>query len=515
MKKILFALSLAGLVSTATFTGCTSLDLYPVSTVTGAQYWKDADHFSAFMVGLHTQFREGSYNFFLLGEARSDVYGALPFGGEATQGMERLPSNTLNADNVGISNYAKIYNIINQANLMIHKAEETTVLSATEKGYYLGQAYGIRAFCYFHLLRSWGDVIIQTDYTDSPNISDLAKAVSPASQVLEFIKGDIKSSLDNYGTDYSFKQQKAYWSKAASLMLKADVYLWSAKKGGSNSDYEAAKSAILDMQQHATLGLESSYKSVFDYDNKGNKEIIFAFRGKVDEFSLWNGSYEYALIPQSTYLKSYFTEEGLSFDNNPNEKIFGQMRLEFQKKHYYTTFNDKDARKRATIKPVFKTKVASEETYGGSFSYKYQGTVLAGSPNRKMYDDYPIYRYAEALLFLAEAKAGLGESPATEINEVRERAFGKEYFDANKATLAYPNAAGDADVNEAILKERLCEFMVEGKRWYDLRRFGDEYVFKYTTADKTKPLRLLWPVDKTTLTNNRGLLQTPGYEDAN
>ena len=31
---------------------------------------------------------------------------------------------------------------------------------------------------------------------------------------------------------------------------------------------------------------------------------------------------------------------------------------------------------------------------------------------------------------------------------------------------------------EAILKERLREFFFEGKRWYDLRRFGKDYVFK-------------------------------------
>ena len=53
--------------------------------------------------------------------------------------------------------------------------------------------------------------------------------------------------------------------------------------------------------------------------------------------------------------------------------------------------------------------------------------------------------------------------------------------------------------------------MFEGKRWYDLRRFGNEYVFEYTTADASYPQRLLWPIDKNTLTNNPALEQTPGY----
>lgn len=144
---------------------------------------------------------------------------------------------------------------------------------------------------------------------------------------------------------------------------------------------------------------------------------------------------------------------------------------------------------------------------------------MEGSNERSWYDDYPIYRYADALLLLAEAKALLGEDPSTEINAVRERAYGSEYFNAHKNEVAYPNdkgsfyndnpfEAGDENVMEAILKERLREFFFEGKRWYDLRRFGKDYVLKYTTAQES---RLLWPINEGALTNNPALKQTPGY----
>lgn len=71
-----------------------------------------------------------------------------------------------------------------------------------------------------------------------------------------------------------------------------------------------------------------------------------------------------------------------------------------------------------------------------------------------------------------------------------------------------PFEAGDENVMEAILKERLREFFFEGKRWYDLRRFGKDYVLKYTTAQES---RLLWPINEGALTNNPALKQTPGY----
>ena len=107
-----------------------------------------------------------SYNFFLLGEPRADIYGDNPIGGEASQGMERLPFNTINKENVGISNYGDMYKIINQINQMIAKTTETTILTEATQNYYLGEAYGMRAYLYFHLLRSWGDVVLYLDYTE-------------------------------------------------------------------------------------------------------------------------------------------------------------------------------------------------------------------------------------------------------------------------------------------------------------------------------------------------------------
>jgi len=41
-----------------------------------------------------------------------------------------------------------------------------------------------------------------------------------------------------------------------------------------------------------------------------------------------------------------------------------------------------------------------------------------------------------------------------------------------------------------------------------LRRFGNQYVLKYTTAQES---RLLWPINEDALTNNPALKQTPGY----
>lgn len=185
----------------------------PISSISDANYWKSADQFDAFMTGLHTRFRDHAYNFFLLGEARSDVFGDLPFGGEASQGMERFPYNTLNEENPGISNYGKFYENINQLNLMILRTDETEILTEEQKNYYLGQAYGIRAFYYFHILRSWGDAVITTEPTFTVDVSNMAKEASPATDVMKQIKSDIEASVNAFGSDYTIKGQKACGQK--------------------------------------------------------------------------------------------------------------------------------------------------------------------------------------------------------------------------------------------------------------------------------------------------------------
>ena len=513
---------LAGL-SLLLFSRCDALDIDPTSSIADSNYWKTEAQFSTFNVGLHALLRECSFNFFLLGEPRADIYGDVPFGGEATQGMERLPFNTINKENTGISNFAGMYKVINQINLMIAKTKETTVLSEAGKNYYLGEAYGMRAYLYFHLLRSWGDVILYLDYTNgaSLDLSNLSKAASPAEEVMKQIKEDITASEKGFGSDYSFKYGRYYWSMAATQMLKGEVYLWSGRQmGGGTGDYSTAKAALQDLQQNGNLKLQDKFTDVFAYGNKENSEIIFAFKSIKDEFTMWKDyNWRNNMVPQREYMANYCDESGTPFMEIPGYNFHGLMRYQVKKDHYWKTFRENDSRLTGTLKAVYQKQEDGSIKYIAPFAYKFQGTTLEGSNERNWLDDYPIYRYADALLLLAEAKALLGEDPSTEINAVRERAYGSEYFNAHKNEVAYPNdkgsfyndnpfEGGDENVMEAILKERLREFFFEGKRWYDLRRFGNQYVLKYTTAQES---RLLWPINEDALTNNPALKQTPGY----
>jgi hypothetical protein len=333
-------------------------------------------------------------------------------------------------------------------------------------------------------------------------VSSLAKAASPQDSVMMLIKSDIDNSVNSFGTDYSFRNQKGYWSKAATLMLKAEVYLWTSYRGGGTADAGTAKDALTDIQNNvAGLTLLPNYADIFAAGNKGNSEIIFAIHNMLNESSLpFSGTF----FPQTGLIANFYdSADNRKFDV-ATDNWGGLLRAPI-KITTFRKFDDKDSRKWVSIQPAYNL-AGSDYQIAGCFVNKYQGEQNAGA--RVYTNDFPVYRYADLLLMLAEAKIILGQNPAAEINEVRARAYGANY-DAN--VQGYPHQAIDANPQEAILQERFFEFVFEGKRWYDLRRMGDNFVYEYTSIAPTDAYKLLWPIDRNSLTNNRALVQNPGY----
>jgi starch-binding outer membrane protein, SusD/RagB family len=509
MKKIIIQL-LFGLGVMALLNSCSKkLELSPVSSISDGNYWKTPDQFDAFVSGIHARFRSHNSSFQALGELRSDIFGTEPgnastFSGEATQGLERLWLQTLNLDNPGVSNFGGFYSNIVQLNLLIDKLNTTDIVTPANKAYYLGIAYGMRAYYYFHLLRTWGDVVIQTDPVTAVDISNLAKAASPVTEVMALIKSDIDKSVTSFGSNYTFRNTKSYWSKPASLMLKAEVFLWTANRTGGTADANTALAALTDIQTNtAGLALLSSYPSVFSSANKGNNEIIFSIRYLLNEATM--GYVSSSFTPQTGLIANFYDSAGNRQFNVTTDNWGGLLRAPVRVATF-RQFDDKDSRKWASIQPAYTRPSPGVYVIAGCFTNKFQGEQNAGS--RQYTNDYPVYRYADLLLMIAEAKIILGQSPATEINLVRARAYGANY---NATLHAFPNQVGDTDAKQALLRERLFEFVFEGKRWYDLRRLGDSYVFAYTTVLASESYKLLWPIDRNSLTNNRSLVQTPGY----
>src|SRR5688572_9856737 len=393
------------------------LDLAPISSISDENFWQTPEQVDVFVTGVHNRFRSNVAQFQYLGEMRSDIFGTDPgtsstFTGEATQGVERLWTNTLDMDNAGVGNFGGFYNNINQINLLISKLNESNIVTDANKKYYLGIAYGMRAYYYFQMYRSWGQVILQTEPTVSIDISNLAKAASPEADVIKLVKEDIAQSETNFGANYTYRNTKSFWSKPATLMLKAEVYLWTSYRGGAAADATTAKSALTEIQTNVGAALLPSFTNVFAPANKGNAEIIFAVRNRTDEAAL---PFAGTFLPQSGLIANFYDSVGARKFNVTTDNWGGLLRAPI-KIATFRKFDDKDSRKWVSIQPAYNLAGGTYQI-AGAFANKFQGEQTPAG--RQYTNDFPVYRNADLLLLLAEAKLALGEDPATEINLVR------------------------------------------------------------------------------------------------
>ena len=228
MKKLLSYIAVT--VLGFSLAGC--MDIEPTSTITDANYWKNSDQAQAFNQGLSSWMRSYADKYIIWGEMRTSIYSGTSFSGEAPQGYERLWNNTLEKSSAVVGNFGGLYTGINQINLMIDKVNEAGYLSDAQKKNFLGGAYGMRAFLYFQLLRTYGDVIIYLQHTEGKTIdlSKVARKQDPAADVMTQIKADIQASETAYNNNYKFVNGRTYWSLAATKMLKGEVYLWSGRR---------------------------------------------------------------------------------------------------------------------------------------------------------------------------------------------------------------------------------------------------------------------------------------------
>ena len=302
--------------------------------------------------------------------------------------------------------------------------------------------------------------------------------------------------------------KRLYWSKAATLTLKGEVYIWSGTHlGGGNSDYTVAKTAL---ESVATLDVELlvNYTGLWGTSNESNKEFIFSVDYTIDESTNFFSS----MTGRGTEVNPLFNSAGGSMNDFITN---GSNRYGPSEKVLIATDDALDSRKEATFMRLFIDDNGGagysnydSDKYSASLVNKFIGSVSSGV--RKADSDFPIYRYADVILLIAEAKNLLGEDPSSEINTIRQRAYGTNY---NAATHEYSNGTKTANT-KAILDERLKEFIAEGKRWWDLRRAGDSYVFENVetlSADNAYLLEL--PITVDMIGRNPLLKQTTGYPE--
>ena len=152
MTKNTFQVVLFFAMLTIGMTSCKkTLELTPQDSFGSGNFWKNEAQISGFMQGLHTQFRGNMFQFLRLGEMRGGGFTTAEIFPVSLNEVPLILQN-LEENSSGVSNWAGFYGPILQLNLFIQETEASTILTAARKSYFLGQAYAMRAYYYFHLL---------------------------------------------------------------------------------------------------------------------------------------------------------------------------------------------------------------------------------------------------------------------------------------------------------------------------------------------------------------------------
>lgn len=469
------------------------LNLTPESVIGANSYWKNQGDVESYVNGMYVRLRsDANDNLFFWGEARSEV---LSYGLQASEGRERYFENTLDRDAAG-PDWKNLYTVIHDANLIIKYAPSIDFDSEANKNIALAQAHAMRAYCYFIIAKVWGDAPVNTEPTEGFDPVNSFKARDNVSEVMNLVKSDVDAALGLF-PDNTFSNGRSQWSKPSVNALKGEVYLWTGKlMGGGTSDITTALTA-LESVHSADVELLSNYDEIFRYSNKGNKEILMAIH------------YEDLESGNNFNDGMYIRGDQIPANGDPAAKALlgegGGLNRWAPSELFRNQWTDDDTRKNATFVLMNTENPDNAGVYDQFYAsavLKYRGFVDAGT--RKYMDDVILYRYADVLLMIAEAKNALNQDPTDEMNLIRQRAYG-----ANYPGHEFINGSMEEN-DDAILQERLFELSFEGKRWYDLLRFEKAFELVPTLVGESEHKKL-FPISQGTINLNGLIEQNPGY----
>jgi hypothetical protein len=420
-------------------------------------------------------------NMWLVQDISSDDFDALSTWNDPN--AHQLDQYTIQANNnymTGIWQYSYIG--ISHANIAIKKIPDID-MDETLKNRLVGEARFLRGLYYFNLVRLFGDVPLILEPGSS--IEEFIVARTSSDQVYNSVVEDFTFAADHLPLSFT-STDKGRATKGSALGLLSKVYL-------TTEQWDLAASVarqVMDLEDEGIYGLYADYADNFKEKNKNGLESIFQvqfYTGSQPENTRIVISGLPSIPPFPAGVSIILPTDDLlaSFDS-------GDYRYNitfFTEYFYFQTY---------TFSPhVWK--------HWDRDTYKASQTGQSGA-------NFPVMRYSEILLIYAEALNESNNGPTQEaydaINRVRARA-------RHGDNEVLPDLIGlnQAEFREAVLKEKRCETVNEGQRWFDLARTGNliEYV-KRAKGDKADPTEYnyVFPIPQREMDLNDKLVQNPG-----
>ncbi|GHS90706.1 hypothetical protein FACS1894203_0010 [Bacteroidia bacterium] len=472
------------------------------------------------LMGLYSTVLKGGVreNFIVRNEACSDLLTYKPVAAAEAVSYVKYILTSERVNVVGSWNHC--YSVINGSNAYIRSLSDNENISKDKREQYIKEARFFRALMYYHLVMRWGDVPLRTTPTNMKN-TDIAR--SPADEVWSQVIEDL--------TEASSLPEKS--NTPNGRISRGLVYTLLAKVYLIKKDYQNAANTLDKITGYSLM---SNINDVWNIRQKYNKESIWEINcepgtlPKQDNFML---SFYLPVYPDfkgtnATYpVNDYLLM--LTEQNSPRSKYFYSKKIKtnevtstYKGEYEYTDASGKNVKiifTNATM-PAYAhlMKFADLSNNGTNFE-------TGNSPFNII-----IFRYADVLLMQAEAECELNGKTAKALeylNLIRKRAGETLYTITNESGLRPLN--NQEDMREAIRNERALELVGEGHRFYDLKRWGNQYAltklresrqahiagtnFCYNPEDLTniEEHKLLWPIPEEEMRGNKLMIQNDKY----
>ena len=458
--------------------------------------------------------------------------------------------------------WSKCYTAIADANMFLEKLAQADISSWQYNPDYRNwvqqlelfpyEVRFLRAYFYFELFRSYGDVPLVTTTLTNAQANSVTR--TPADQIVKFIVDEIDEIASHlpvtYQTEVNSEIGRA--TRVAAYALKARTLLYAASPlfNPSNDKSKWAKAAeackfILDNADAWGLKL-SNYGSLWGHDAFYNPELIFGLgRGEFNSFEMAN--YPVGVengasgnCPTQTLVDQYeYQEGGQTFGErypgsidltsvNPYEGLDPRFALTVVKNGDEWPTNGSQKKAIETFNGGFNASPKYGATPTGYYLKKYvDGACVTTADNQTTRrHTWILFRLGEIYLDYAEAvfnatgsakDATFGMTANEAVNKLRKR-----------SDIQMPEFTEDGEAWVARYeRERMVELAFENHRFWDVRRWkkGAQYFRTIQVANISAGLQLtratvsrqwdekynFYPIPQSELKKNPNLTQNAGW----
>lgn len=488
----LFKIFLVALLLVVSYSCEDFLDLEPISEETSGNAYETASQIEAALVGVYESFQSSEFyvwDILLFQDVRSDNCYA---GGDNPEIFQIDFLDIAPTHSRIFTHWSNIYNAISKANLVLERVDEINdpLLTDERRDQIKGEAYFLRSYHYFTLVKLWGGVplILETTTSADQEATNIPRAT--VQEVYQQITSDLELATSLlpqvYGNDASVNKARATSGAAHALAAKAFAQQ-------PNPDYQAVLDHINAVESSSANYTLIDYNQLFDGNNYNNTESIIEVQ--------YLGGNEGNFGPQLLLPPSVTGDTWRKFVTPSVDLI--------------NAFTSEDDTVRSGAAILFESVQWVDEYWGNQqgfsipFSYKWKNANGFASP-----DNTYLIRYGDIVLLKAEALNELNQlgSAIQEVNRIRNR--------VQLPDLTQAQSNSREVLRQTILKERRLELFQEGQRWDDLARFnqlvstmnnlveidlrtGAPVNYNMTEA------KILLPIPQQELDRNSALVQNP------